>query len=117
MTEKMIEFLLKNANPSIIYRVKKEILININVEEENRLQEMIMSEKIVGMIVDCQKENGWLGNGYHGSDRNAGQYGSRSKVSGRKGNQKGRRSFKESNDGIYGTSEYGSMLSKYVEYQ
>lgn len=74
MIEKMIEFLLKNANPSIIYRVKKEILKNISEEEESRLQEMIMSEKIVGMIVDCQKENGWLGNGYHGSNRNAGQY-------------------------------------------
>lgn len=33
-----------------------------------------MSEKIICSIVDCQKPNGWIGNGYHGSDRDAGQY-------------------------------------------
>lgn len=74
MKEKMIGFLLANANPSIKLRVKKEILQDISEEEKNKLQELILSEKIVQSIVDCQKDNGWLGNGYHGSNRNAGQY-------------------------------------------
>ena len=72
--ERIISFLQENANPSIVYRVKKEILQDISAEEENNLQEQIMSEKIVQSIVDCQKENGWLGNGFHGPNRNAGQY-------------------------------------------
>ena len=33
MTQKMIEFLLKNANPSIVYRIKCEILQNISKED------------------------------------------------------------------------------------
>lgn len=72
--QRMINFLLENANPSIVYRVKKEILQDISEEEEKVLQEKIMQEKIVKSIVECQKENGWLGNGYHGGNKNAGQY-------------------------------------------
>lgn len=72
--DRMISFLLEHANPSIVYRIKKEILQEIRGEEEEKLQEQIMSEKIIRSIVACQKENGWLGNGYHGSNRNAGQY-------------------------------------------
>ena len=68
LMEKMISFLLPNANPSIVYRIKKEILHDISEEEENKLQELILSEKIIQLIVACQKENGWLGNGYHGSN-------------------------------------------------
>ena len=52
----MINFLLENANPSIVYRVKKEILQDISEEEEKVLQEKIMQEKIVKSIVECQKE-------------------------------------------------------------
>lgn len=37
MKDKMIGFLLENANPSIKLRVKKEILGNITPEEENDL--------------------------------------------------------------------------------
>ncbi len=48
--QKMISFLLENANPSIIYRVKKEILHEISREEEDRLQELILSEKIIRPI-------------------------------------------------------------------
>ena len=33
MTQKMIEFLLKYANPSIVYRIKCEILQNISKED------------------------------------------------------------------------------------
>lgn len=71
---RMTAFLLTNANPSITYRIKKEFLQNISQEEESQLQEQIMSEKIIRSIIECQKPNGWLGNGYHGSNRDAGQY-------------------------------------------
>lgn len=72
--QRMISYLLENANPSILYRVKKEILHNISKEEEKELQSSILSEKIIQSIIACQKENGWLGNGYHGSNKNAGQF-------------------------------------------
>lgn len=74
MKEKMINFLLENANPSIKYRVRKEILNNITSEEEKDLQEQIMAEPPIQLIINCQKENGWLGNGFHGANKNAGYY-------------------------------------------
>jgi len=74
MKEKMIKFLLENAGSSIKYRIKKEILNDISAEEENELQEKIMSEPLSQLIVRCQKENGWLGNGFHGGNSNAGPY-------------------------------------------
>jgi hypothetical protein len=73
--DKMVDFLLKNANPSIKYRVKKEVLNeNVSTEEKNKLQAQIMDEPIIQLIVNSQKENGWLGNGFHGSNKNAGNY-------------------------------------------
>ncbi len=69
-----IDFLLANANPSIKLRVKKEILGCITDQEEKALQDQIMSEPIYGVIANCQKENGWLGNGFHGPNKNAGPY-------------------------------------------
>ena len=72
--QKSIDFLLNNAGPSIRYRVKKEILGNISYEEETALQDEIMAEPISILITDCQKENGWLGNGFHGPNKNAGLY-------------------------------------------
>jgi len=74
MKERMIKFLLENANPSIKYRIKKDILNDITDEEEKDLQEKIMAEPLSQLIVRCQKENGWLGNGFHGSNKNAGNY-------------------------------------------
>ena len=61
-----IQFLLAHAGASIRYRVKKEILGTISQEEATQLQTEIMGEPISQLIVKCQKENGWLGNG---SDR------------------------------------------------
>ncbi len=69
-----IVFLLENAGPSIRYRVKKEILNCITPKEEAALQEEIMAEPISVLITNCQKENGWLGNGFHGPNKNAGPY-------------------------------------------
>lgn len=42
MKQKMIDFLLENANPSIQLRVKKEILKNLSKQEEERLQGQIL---------------------------------------------------------------------------
>lgn len=71
---KSIEFLLKNANPSIKLRVKKEILGEIDPKEEAELEAQIMKEPISVLVANCQKENGWLGNGFHGPNKNAGPY-------------------------------------------
>ncbi len=72
--QKSISFLLANANPSIKLRVKKEILGNITEEEEKELQAEILKEKILCLIADKQQENGWIGLGFHGSSKYAGQY-------------------------------------------
>lgn len=69
-----VRFLLENANPSIRLRVKKEILGNITPEEEAELQAQILNEKIIRFMADKQQENGWIGLGFHGSNKNAGQY-------------------------------------------
>ncbi len=74
MKQKMINFLLNNANPSIKLRVKKEILHNITETEENELHEQILNEKIVKFIAEKQQPNGWIGLGYHGPCKDAGQY-------------------------------------------
>ncbi len=74
MKKKMIDFLLNNANPSIKLRVKKEILNNISKQEEMKLQEQILEEKIIKVIREKQLENGWIGLGFHGSNKNAGRY-------------------------------------------
>lgn len=71
---KMVGFLLNNANPSIVYHVKNDILKNITEEEKKELHDRVMREKIIQSIVACQKENGWLGNGFHGPNKNAGPY-------------------------------------------
>lgn len=72
--QRMIDFLLENANPSIKYRVKKEIINSITPDEEMDLQNQILNEPITQLIINCQKGNGWLGNGFHGPNKNAGNY-------------------------------------------
>ena len=74
MKDKLIKFLLENANSSIKYRIKKEILNDITPAEEADLQSQIIAEPITQLIINCQKENGWLGNGFHGPNKNAGPY-------------------------------------------
>lgn len=71
---KSIDFLLNNAGPSIRYRVKKEILNNITPAEETALQAQILNEKIIRFMAEKQQPNGWIGLGFHGSSKNAGQY-------------------------------------------
>lgn len=74
MKQKMIEYLLNNANPSIKLRVKKEILQDITSREEKELQEQILKEKIIAFMQEKQQPNGWIGLGFHGSNKDAGQY-------------------------------------------
>ena len=75
MKEQMIKFLLTNANPSIRYRVKTEILNEkLSAKGKDQLQAKILEEPIIQSIIACQKENGWLGNGFHGTNKNAGQF-------------------------------------------
>lgn len=70
----MIAFLMENANPSIKLRVKKEVLGTISAEEEAAWTALIRGEPIYRSLAACQKENGWLGNGFHGPNKNAGPY-------------------------------------------
>ena len=72
---RMADFLLENANPSIKYRVFSEVLHEeLPKSEKDKLQAEIMDEPIIKSIVACQKENGWLGNGFHGPNKNAGNF-------------------------------------------
>ncbi len=74
MKKRMIDFLMSNANPSIKRRVKSEILHNLTPEEATSYQEQILDEPNIQRTIACQKENGWLGNGFHGTSRYAGQF-------------------------------------------
>lgn len=75
MITKITDFLLANANPSIRYRVLSEVLHeDPTTEEKDRLQAEILEEPIIKSIIACQKENGWLGNGFHGPNKNAGNF-------------------------------------------
>lgn len=74
MKHKMIDFLLQNANPSIRLRVKKEVLGDITEAEEKDLQAQILDEKILRLIAEKQLPNGWIGLGFHGGNKNAGQF-------------------------------------------
>lgn len=70
MITEMIDFLLNNANPSIQYRVKTEVLKQeLSDREKDQLQSKILEEPIIQSIMACQKENGWLGNGFHGPNK------------------------------------------------
>ncbi len=75
ITDKMAGFLLENANPSIRYRVLTEVLRrDVPPAERDKMQAEILDEPIIRSIIACQKENGWLGNGFHGPSKTAGQY-------------------------------------------
>lgn len=72
--QKLIDFLLENANPSIKRRIKSEILNCITVEEATSYQELILNEPNIKTALACQLENGWFGYGFHGTNKNAGQF-------------------------------------------
>ncbi len=72
--QRSVNFLLSNAGASIRSRIKTEIIGDITPEEVQQLQSEIMEEPISQLIANCQKANGWLGNGFHGPNKNAGAY-------------------------------------------
>jgi hypothetical protein len=72
MKEKIIDFLLNNANTSIILRIKNEILNNLTKIEELNLLNKIIPEKNVQTVVQSQKPDGWFGNGFHGQSPSLG---------------------------------------------
>ena len=70
----MTAFLLREAGPSIRLRVYRDILGTFPAETEKQLLDEIRREPIYQRIAACQKENGWLGNGFHGPNKDAGAY-------------------------------------------
>jgi hypothetical protein len=66
MKEKIIDFLLKNADTSIVLRVKKEILNYLSDKEEKELITKIIKQKNIQTILQSQKQDGWFGNNFHG---------------------------------------------------
>lgn len=72
---RMADFLIANANPSIKYRVFTEVLHQkLSGSERDRMQAEVLEEPVIKSIIACQKETGWLGNAFHGPNKNAGQY-------------------------------------------
>ena len=62
MKEQMINFLLENANPSIKYRVRAEVLgENVPQNEKDALQAQILAEPNITKIINAQDESGWIG--------------------------------------------------------
>jgi len=76
MKEKIIGFLLENADPSIVLRVKKEILNNLCQKDEEEFLSKILPQKNVQSVIQSQKPDGWLGNAFHGQSpkQGAGMY-------------------------------------------
>ena len=62
-----IDFLLENASPNILYRVKKEILKEDTASPEMlSLQAQILKLPKVKKAFACQRENGFFGSVLHG---------------------------------------------------
>ncbi|MCL2405446.1 MAG: hypothetical protein FWC92_07865 [Defluviitaleaceae bacterium] len=72
MKQKIIDFLLSNADPSIVLRVKKEVLNGITEKENDALLDKIISQKNVQLVTQAQKPDGWIGNAFHGSSPSEG---------------------------------------------
>lgn len=62
----IIDFLLDNADPSIVLRVKKEVLNSLSEREERELLDRIIPQKNVQTVIQSQKPDGWFGNNLHG---------------------------------------------------
>lgn len=62
---KTVKFLLDNAGPSIRYRVKKEILNDIESYEEEKLQSHIIKDKLIQEFIERQNSDGWIDEDFH----------------------------------------------------
>lgn len=65
MKNKSIEFLLNNAGPVIQYRLRKEIMGNISVQEEKRLLNEIYKLPYFQLVQKYVKPSGYIGSGMH----------------------------------------------------
>ncbi|MBS4535721.1 hypothetical protein GOQ29_08845 [Clostridium sp. D2Q-14] len=63
--EKYIEFLLREACPSIRYRIKKEITNQLSSNEKIQLQKEILEDSLVKRYVSLQESNGWINYDFH----------------------------------------------------
>lgn len=77
MSEKSIDFLLKNANPSIKSRVKSEILNDLSLGEAAQYQGQILTEPLIKNIQSIQKDNGWIGGSMFNGTLNTQEYGTK----------------------------------------
>lgn len=69
--DKIVNFLLENAGPSIVYRTKKEIIKDISLRDEQAFQDKILQEKDVKYIFEHVQADGWLGTCFHSRMRGA----------------------------------------------
>lgn len=65
---KSIDFLLENAGPVIQYRLRKEILCNLTMTEEEDLLEQIYRMPHFKLLQSYAKPNGFIGSGAHSWD-------------------------------------------------
>ena len=74
--QEIIKFLIDHADPSIVLRVKKEVIGSVLKAEEKALIDKIIPQKIVQTIINSQKSDGWFGNNFHGQSPklNAGMF-------------------------------------------
>jgi len=74
--QKIIDYLLDNADPSIVLRIKREILECLSKIEEKELLKKIIIQKNVQTVIKSQKSDGWIGNNFHGQSKKfeAGMY-------------------------------------------
>lgn len=65
--QQILNFVIANASPNILYRVKKEILKEaIDTPEMHSLQTQILNLPKVKKAFACQRENGFFGSVLHG---------------------------------------------------
>lgn len=74
MIDKMVDFLLENANPSIKRRIKTEITRDLTPGEAAQYQKQILKEPNIRRCLACQLDDGWFGFEFHGTNKNTGQF-------------------------------------------
>lgn len=58
MKQKIVDYLINNADPSIVLRIKKEVIGGLSKEEESDLLNRIILQKNVQTIIQSQKPDG-----------------------------------------------------------
>lgn len=66
--EKSIDFLLENAGPVILYRLRKDILMDLSEREEETLLDRIYELPLFRLLAAYVKPNGYIGSGMHSWD-------------------------------------------------